>query len=187
MTLKGRYNIGFHKTKWQNGHSFTRNCWGLYKKSIDFVLICLRYYQLNVGMNSNLPIENVAFLLISGEHHDEISWKFDYMVGCLMFILIHTHRSSLSTLPMLYLPFNVYLDSKRVSILIEAVWPTLPMMYLPFNVYLDSKRLSILIEAVCQHYQWCTFSHSILQSTIWLRWHSDLEITSLSIQLIISA
>ena len=30
------------------------------------------------------------------------------------------------------------LDSKRVSILIEAVWPTLPMLYLPFNVYLDS-------------------------------------------------
>ena len=49
---------------------------------------------------------------------------------------------------MLYLPFNVYLDSKRVSILIEAVWPTLPMLYLPFNVYLDSKRVSILIEAV---------------------------------------
>ena len=40
---------------------------------------------------------------------------------------------------MLYLPFNVYLDSKRVSILIEAVLPTLPMLYLPFNVYLDSK------------------------------------------------
>ena len=33
-----------------------------------------------------------------------------------------------------------YLDSKRVSILIEAVWPTLPMLYLPFNVYIDSKR-----------------------------------------------
>ena len=49
---------------------------------------------------------------------------------------------------MLYLPFNVYLDSKRVSILIEAVWPTLPMLYLPFNVYLDSKRVSVLIEAV---------------------------------------
>ena len=40
---------------------------------------------------------------------------------------------------MLYLPFNVYLDSKRVSILTEAVLPTLPMLYLPFNVYLDSK------------------------------------------------
>ena len=49
---------------------------------------------------------------------------------------------------MLYLPFNVYLDSERVSILIEAVWPTLPMLYLPFNVYLDSERVSILIEAV---------------------------------------
>ena len=49
---------------------------------------------------------------------------------------------------MLYLPFNVYLDSKRVSVLIEAVLPTLPMLYLPFNVYLDSKRVSILIEAV---------------------------------------
>ena len=55
---------------------------------------------------------------------------------------------------MLYIPFNVYLDSKTVSILIEAVLPTLPMlymyMYLPFNVhvYLDSKRVSILIEAV---------------------------------------
>ena len=54
----------------------------------------------------------------------------------------------LPTLPMLYLPFNVYLDSKRVSILIEAVLPTLPMLYLPFNVYVDSKRVSILIEAV---------------------------------------
>ena len=54
----------------------------------------------------------------------------------------------LPTLPMLYLPFNVYLDSKRVSILIEAVLPTLPMLYPPFNVYLDSKRVSILIEAV---------------------------------------
>ena len=40
---------------------------------------------------------------------------------------------------MLYLPFNVYLDSKRVSILTEAVLPTLPMLYYPFNVYLDSK------------------------------------------------
>ena len=55
---------------------------------------------------------------------------------------------------MLYLPFNVYLDSKRVSILIEvsipieAVLPTLPMLYLPFNVYLDSKRESIFSEAV---------------------------------------
>ena len=49
---------------------------------------------------------------------------------------------------MLYLPYNVYLDSKRVSILIEAVWPTVPMLHLPFNVYLDSKRVSILIEAV---------------------------------------
>ena len=54
----------------------------------------------------------------------------------------------LPTLPMLYLPFNVRLDSKRVSILIEAVLPTLPMLYLPFNVYLDLKRVSILIEAV---------------------------------------
>ena len=44
----------------------------------------------------------------------------------------------------------VYLDSKRVSILIEAVLPTLPMLYLPFNVYLDSKRVSILTEAVLQ-------------------------------------
>ena len=66
---------------------------------------------------------------------------------------------------------NVYLDSKRVSILIEVVLPTLPllfnvyldkdskhthfcqhinvaMVYLPCNVYLDSKRVSILIEAV---------------------------------------
>ena len=48
---------------------------------------------------------------------------------------------------MLYLSFNIYLDSKRVSILIEAVLPTLPMLYLSFNVYLDSKT-SILIEAV---------------------------------------
>ena len=49
---------------------------------------------------------------------------------------------------MLYLSFNVYLDSMRVSILREAVLPTLPMLYLSFNVYLDSKRVSILIEAV---------------------------------------
>ena len=41
---------------------------------------------------------------------------------------------------MLYLPFNVYLDSKRESILIEAVLPTLPMLYLPFNAYLNLKR-----------------------------------------------
>ena len=46
---------------------------------------------------------------------------------------------------MLYLPFNVYLDSKRVSKLIEAVLPTLPMLYLS---YLDSERVSILTEAV---------------------------------------
>ena len=39
-------------------------------------------------------------------------------------------------------------DSKRASILEEAVLPTLPMLYLPINVYLDSKRVSILIEAV---------------------------------------
>ena len=57
-------------------------------------------------------------------------------------------KAILPTLPMLSLPFHVYLDSKRVSILIEAVLPTLPMLYLPFNVYLDSKRVSILIEAV---------------------------------------
>ena len=49
---------------------------------------------------------------------------------------------------MLYLLFNVYLDSNRVSIHIEAVLPSLPMLYLLFNVYLDSKRVSILIEAV---------------------------------------
>ena len=42
---------------------------------------------------------------------------------------------------MLYLPFNVYLDSKRVSILIEAAFVNIT------NVYLDSKRVSILIEA----------------------------------------
>ena len=54
----------------------------------------------------------------------------------------------LPTLPMLYLLFNVYLDSKTVNIFIEAVLPTLPMLYLPFNVYLDSKRESILIETV---------------------------------------
>ena len=57
-------------------------------------------------------------------------------------------EAALPTSPMLYLPFNVYLDSKRVSILIEAALPTSPMLYLPFNVYLDSKRVSILIEAV---------------------------------------
>ena len=49
---------------------------------------------------------------------------------------------------MLHLPFNVYLDSKRVSTLVDAVLPTLPMLYLSFNIYLDSKRVSILIEAV---------------------------------------
>ena len=50
---------------------------------------------------------------------------------------------------MLYLPFNVYLDSKRVSILIEAVLANITnAVHLPFNVYLDSKRVSILIEAV---------------------------------------
>ena len=54
----------------------------------------------------------------------------------------------LPTLPM-YLPFNVYIDAKRVSILIEAVLPTLPMLYLPFNVYLDSKK------QFCKHYQCC--------------------------------
>ena len=57
-------------------------------------------------------------------------------------------KAVLPALPMLYLPFNVYLDSKRVSILVKAVLPALPMLYLPFNVYLDSKRVSILIEAV---------------------------------------
>ena len=46
---------------------------------------------------------------------------------------------------MLYLPFNVYLDSERASILIEAV---LPMLYLPFHVYLGLKSVHILIEAV---------------------------------------
>ena len=52
---------------------------------------------------------------------------------------------------MLYLPFNVYLDSKRVSILIEAVVPTLPMLYLPSNVhvYLDSKnKISEIIQTI---------------------------------------
>ena len=45
--------------------------------------------------------------------------------------------------PLMYM--YMYLDSKRVSILIEAVLPRLPMLYLHFNVYLDSKRVSILI------------------------------------------
>ena len=31
----------------------------------------------------------------------------------------------------------VYLDSKRVSILIEAVLPTLPLLYLPFNILIQ--------------------------------------------------
>ena len=92
----------------------------------------------------------------------------------------HTHRSSLAnitndvrslpdskrisilieavlpTLQMLYLPFQVYLDSKRVSVLIEAVLPTLPILYLLFQVYVGSKGVSILIEAVLP-YQCCTF------------------------------
>ena len=80
----------------------------------------------------------------------------DYYQCCTfpsMYILIQREwniliEAVLPTLPMLHLPFNVYLDSKRVSILIEAVLPTLPMLHLPFNVYLDSKRVSILIEAV---------------------------------------
>ena len=49
---------------------------------------------------------------------------------------------------MMYLPFNVYLDSKTVNTLTEAVLPTLPMMYLPFNVYLESKTVNTLTEAV---------------------------------------
>ena len=62
----------------------------------------------------------------------------------LMYILIQreyldSKKQFLPTLPMMYLPFNLYLDSNRVSILIDAVWPTLPMMYLSFNVYLDSR------------------------------------------------
>ena len=62
----------------------------------------------------------------------------------------------MAILLMLYLPFNVYIDSKKVSILIEAVLQTLPMLYHPFNVYLDSK--SILIEAVLPTlHQCCTF------------------------------
>ena len=61
----------------------------------------------------------------------------------------------LPTLPMMYVPFNVYLDSKSVSILIEAVLPTLPMLYLPINVYLESKRVGILIEAVLPTSWWC--------------------------------
>ena len=61
---------------------------------------------------------------------------------------MYSCRSSFANITNAVPPFNVYLDSKRVSILIEAVLPTLPMLYLPFNVYLDSKRVSILIEAV---------------------------------------
>ena len=58
-----------------------------------------------------------------------------------MYIYLDSKRVSIlleafmPTLPMLYLPFNVYLDSKRVSILLEAFMPTLPMLYFPFNVY----------------------------------------------------
>ena len=77
---------------------------------------------------------------------------------CLMYMYIDSKRVSilieavLPTLPTLYLPFNVYLDSKRVSILIDAVLPTLPT----FNVYLDSKRVSFQF---CQHYQ-CMYQRS---------------------------
>ena len=74
---------------------------------------------------------------------------------------MHTHRSNFANITNVVPSLQcIYLDSKRVSILIEAVLPTLPMLYLPFNVYLDSKRVSILIEAVlplCQHYQICSF------------------------------
>ena len=78
------------------------------------------------------------------------SWNFHRQVN----VYLDSKRVSilleavLPTFPMLYLPFNVYLDSKRVSILIEAVLPALPMLYLSFNVYLDSKRVSILLEAI---------------------------------------
>ena len=60
----------------------------------------------------------------------------------------------LSTLPMLYLPFNVYLDSKRVSILIEAVLPTLPMLYLWFNV-----RVHVYLDSTSKHTHRSSFAN----------------------------
>ena len=77
------------------------------------------------------------------------------------------------------------LIQRELSTLIEAVLPTLPMLYLPFNVYLDSKRIKHTHRSsfanitnvvpslqciswfeeskhthrssFCQHYQCCTF------------------------------
>ena len=73
---------------------------------------------------------------------------------------------------MMYLPFNVYLDSKRI--LVEVVLPTLPLLYLPFNVHLDSNRVSILIEAVlptlpmlCPLYNATTDRHNKLKLHIY--------------------
>ena len=92
-----------------------------------------------------------TFSIVPHERHIAMSWNF---TGQLINVYLDSKRVSvfieavLPSLPMLYLPFNVYLDSKRVSVFIEAVLPSLPMLYLPFNVYLDSKRVSVLIEAV---------------------------------------
>ena len=79
--------------------------------------------------------------LAANDHSRSQSGSFGHDLSILI-------EAVVPTLPMLYLSFNVYLDSERVSILIEAVVPTLPMLYLSFNVYLDSERVSILIEAV---------------------------------------
>ena len=59
---------------------------------------------------------------------------------------------------MLYLPFNVYLDSKRVSILIEAVFANItnavPSLQC-ISWFKESKHTHR--SSFCQHYQCCIF------------------------------
>ena len=73
----------------------------------------------------NLKKEKYIFVRLPVTRNDSIFHCFHIVVINVAYVLIQIGiliQVGLPTLPMLYLPFNVYLDSKRVSILIEAVF-----------------------------------------------------------------
>ena len=69
--------------------------------------------------------------------------KILYFPLCISWFSKHTHRKFCQHYQCCTFPY-VYLDSKRVSILIEAVLPTLPMMYFPLCISWFSKHTQVL-------------------------------------------
>ena len=109
-TLKGRYNIG------NVGKTASMSMLTLFKSGYT---LKGRYNIGNVGKTASTSMPTLF--------ESRYTLKGMYSIG---------NVGKTASMSMLTLFESRY---TRVSILIEAVLPTLPMLYLPFNVYLDSK------------------------------------------------